>query len=146
MILVTDTEQKLYLFPDDSKETPKEITIIVPESELALLNGTDQEKPKRKRTKKSVEPNEGTIHYPLPESDIQRNIRTFDLIFYNSDKIKLPSPMWGYHKNGDNKNVIIFSKARWFEDVLMPPNYEKQVGERRRINFFLVKTYLSPKF
>lgn len=111
-----------------STEAPKEITIIVPETELAILNQSshcNQDKPKRKRTRK--EPNE--VHYP--ESDVQRNIRTFDLIFQNVHKLKLPSPMWGYHKNGDNKNVVVFSKAKWFEDVMMPPNYEKQVWVRR---------------
>jgi hypothetical protein len=37
--------------------------------------------------------------------------------------------MWGYHKNSVEKNIIIFSKAKWFKsDVLIPPIYEKQVS------------------
>ena len=108
---------------------PKEVTIIVPEEEIMILRESANLAQKNNNANQSTAPTSGTPHYPLPESQIQMNIRVFDLIFYNAHKIKLPNPMWGYHKNSVDKDIIIFSKAKWFKsDVLIPPIYEKQVN------------------
>ncbi|XP_016839241.1 uncharacterized protein LOC103317421 isoform X1 [Nasonia vitripennis] len=135
---------------------PKEVTIIVPQEELMILNESNNyahnkntqktvnRQVKNTNSKTPAPPKGGTLHYPLPESEAQLNIRAFDLIFHNSHKIKLPNAMWGYHKNCIDKDIIIFSKAKWFKsDVLIPPIYEKQVIFHESDN---IKIYINNKF
>ncbi|KAJ8688540.1 hypothetical protein QAD02_024335 [Eretmocerus hayati] len=120
-------------------ERKKRITVTIPQEEMMILsensnNDTAKGRKRRKQTNCEL----------LPQSESQKLSMEFDLIYKNSHKIKLPNSMWGYHKNNDDENIIIFSKARWFKsDVTIPPLYEKQVIFHRRNG---IKIYVNKKF
>ncbi|XP_014219447.1 uncharacterized protein LOC106647523 [Copidosoma floridanum] len=152
-LLSKELSEKLPNYQQPIDIEPKEVTILVPEEEMHLLGQgadyasqnnaifADNGNVQNTQSQKTAHP---TMDYPLPETEIQKNIRVFDMIFYNSHKIKLPNPMWGYHKNSVDKDIIIFSKAKWFKsDVLIPPIYEKQVIFHESDD---IKIYINNKF
>lgn len=111
------------------QQVPKESTTIIPDDEVIYLsesNCSNNCSLKAKTTTRSKKQKKRKL--PLQSSEKDRNSRTFDLIYQNSEKIKLPNSTWGYHKNDKDNDIMVFSKVRWFStNACTLPLYERQV-------------------
>ncbi|XP_058805799.1 uncharacterized protein LOC131672530 [Phymastichus coffea] len=142
---VVDKQLVLQRIPDPDRSNAQmgqEVTVATPKDEVLYLSQVKNNNcPPQKKIKRSKR---STFQTPLQQSEKDMNLRSFDQIYQNSDKIKLPNSMWGYHKNDKDNNIMVFSKIKWFStNACTLPLYERQVifHESSELKIYINNTF-----